>query len=92
MPQWTTFDAHAWRDAVATASAKEGVEAALAEIDRVDGTLNAFSVVLRDSARKQAIQLDQLDPSARGPLHGGSRRDQGRTRGSGRANDVWHPG
>lgn len=55
MPQWTTFDAHAWRDAVATASAKEGVEAALAEIDRVDGTLNAFSVVLRDSARKQAI-------------------------------------
>ena len=70
MPQWTTFDAHAWRDAVATASAKEGVEAALAEIDRADGTLNAFSVVLRDSARKQAIQLDQLDPSARGPLHG----------------------
>lgn len=70
MVQWRSLSAVAWREAVQQSSATEGVKAALALIEELNPTMNAFTVVLAEQALKQARVLDALPVSERGPLHG----------------------
>ena len=53
-------------------TSRELVEHSLAEIARLDPTLNAFSAVLHDEARAEADRLDAAlrDGIPAGPLHG----------------------
>jgi amidase len=61
----TVKQTHAGRlKAVAT------VDAALARIAERDPGLNAFSVVLADAARAEAVETDKVRKAERGPLHG----------------------
>jgi amidase len=46
------------------------VAAALERIQRYDGRLNAFTVVLHDAALAEAAERDAAPADARGPLHG----------------------
>lgn len=67
---WHELDVHEWRDQVAVSSAETGIKACLTRIDELNPTLNALSFVLRDEAIARAQELDALDPSRRGVLHG----------------------
>ena len=56
------------------------VEEALARIAERDPDLNAFSVVRREEAVKEAKSVDRKLKADRGPLHGVPDRDQGGAR------------
>src|SRR5436190_13941796 len=58
--------------AAAEVSPSELLDAALARIQRLDGTLHAFEVVLADRAREEARRLTEeaRTGALRGPLHG----------------------
>lgn len=49
---------------------RELVAATLERIQRYDGRLNAFTVVLHDAALAEAAERDAAPADARGPLHG----------------------
>jgi len=51
-------------------SARELVSGVLERIQRYDGQLNAFTVVMAEHAVVEAAERDALPPEARGPLHG----------------------
>jgi len=51
-------------------TSEELVTDALAQIDEHDGDVNAFTVVLREEALKQARGVDAADPGSLGPLAG----------------------
>ncbi|MEI2712381.1 MAG: amidase [Nocardioides sp.] len=53
-----------------TWTAGQVTEATLEAIGSGNPALNAFSVVLAEQAREQAVRLDALPAEARGPLHG----------------------
>ena len=67
---WHELDAHQWRARVAERSAVEGVRAALERIEEREAFINAFSQVFAEEALQEAAELDQLDASERGALHG----------------------
>jgi Asp-tRNA(Asn)/Glu-tRNA(Gln) amidotransferase A subunit family amidase len=53
-----------------TTTAEELLASALARIDAWEGTVNAFSIVLRDEALARAREIDAADRSQLGPLAG----------------------
>lgn len=59
-----------WRAKVDRTSALEVVGAVLKHVEADGPTLNAFSVVLAETARQQARELDAMPADQRGPLHG----------------------
>lgn len=67
---WSGLDIDGWRAQVARTSAVDGVTAALAQIEELNPTLNAFSEVCGPQALAAAARLDALPESERGPLHG----------------------
>ncbi|MCD4557183.1 amidase family protein [Schaalia sp. lx-100] len=67
---WHELTACEWIERVQVTSAYDGVCACLERIRAYNPQLNAFSVVLADSAVQRARELDRLAPHERGPLHG----------------------
>jgi Asp-tRNA(Asn)/Glu-tRNA(Gln) amidotransferase A subunit family amidase len=67
-----TFDAVAAAAAIRSGelTSEQLVSEALARIDDYDGRVNAFTVVLRESALERARAVDAADPASRGPLAG----------------------
>jgi Asp-tRNA(Asn)/Glu-tRNA(Gln) amidotransferase A subunit family amidase len=64
-----TEDTH-FTGAAAQPGAAERLESCIAQIEFREPSLKAFSHIDLDAARREALRLDALPPSERGPLHG----------------------